>query len=145
MLPLCSQIGREELAAFCALFVVQGYLRQDACQAIPGLWRVCSPSLWVTESQVYWSRHVLRWYPGALPSLFGSGFRCWCSGHRIGVALLGNVVKGFRKRACAEHFCQRARVLGLDGLQITRAAGARGAPDPTASKPTQQLLQSVLC
>lgn len=34
----------------------------------------------------------------------------------------------------------RERVLGLDGLQITRAAGARGAPDATASKPTQQLL-----
>jgi len=41
MLPLCSQIGREEITIFSALFVVQSYLLEDACQAIPGLWLVC--------------------------------------------------------------------------------------------------------
>lgn len=43
MLPLCSQIGREEITIFSALFVVQSYLLKDACQAIPGLWLVCKP------------------------------------------------------------------------------------------------------
>lgn len=34
---------------------------------------------------------------------------------------------------------------GLDGLQITRAAGARGAPEPAASKPASSCWQSVPC
>lgn len=60
MLPLCSQIGREEITIFSGLFVVQSYLQKDACQAVPGLWLVCRPfAMGQIQIQVPLIRHVL--------------------------------------------------------------------------------------